>query len=191
LDKIKNNKKTGRGFLDRAIPSSFIDENTDKYAVERKNKTVSQSSFIVFRVKNTWVALKTKFFFESFEEKFIHLVPHRTNDIFAGLINIHGKLIMTINIASLINVVEENDKKSVKNAKRMLQIGNGKIKFVIKADEVIGNVHIENEKIEELPANIASAKNSIFKNRFIYNDKKVLIIGDDVFFEQIDKKLNW
>jgi hypothetical protein len=98
---------------------------------------------------------------------------------------------MTINIASLINVVEENDKKSVKNAKRMLQIGNGKIKFVIKADEVIGNVHIENEKIEELPANIASAKNSIFKNRFIYNDKKVLIIGDDVFFEQIDKKLNW
>jgi chemotaxis-related protein WspD len=189
-DKIQNNK-TGRGFLDRAIPSSFIDENTSKYSVKPENEILKQKSFIVFRVLDKWVALKTKFFFESFDEKFIHIVPHRTNELFAGLINIHGKLLMAVDISSLINAGDTQKGTSKKDLKRMLQIGNGKIRFVIKADEVIGNVHVDEEKIEDLPESISGSKDAVFKSRVFLRDKQVLIIDEDVFFEQIDKKLNW
>ena len=191
MDEKSQNRIQRRDLSKRDIPPSLIEENTEKYSMKPDEDTAPQESFIVFRVNNIWFALKTKYFFESFEVKYIHMVPHRTNDFFLGLVNIHGELVMALNLSSLISTDANNQDTNSEGIKRMLQIGNGEIRFVITADDVMGNIHIEKDKFETLPESIASVKDSFLKQRFTYRGNSILIIDDNEFFRLIDTKLNW
>lgn len=171
----------------KEIPPSFIEENTKKYSELPEEKPADLKSYVVFRLGELWLAIATKFFFESFEELYIHIVPFKSDEIVKGLVNVHGELIIALDIRHWIEETKSSEKISSAGP-RFLQLGRGSSRFILVADEVKGTIEIESAKIEKLPSAIVDSDENIFKQRFMYSNKFVYIIDEEKMFLRIAEK---
>jgi len=183
LEIKKNKKNLRRDLLNRDIPPSFIEENTEKYSRQFDKEASEKHSYVVFKLGNLWLALDTKYLFQTFDEKYIHTIPHRSDGFLLGLVNVNGNLELAFDLKKIIDVG-----RGEPIVRRMLEVGNGKLKFVFSTDDIAGIVNVSTDKIEELPDEIA--RDSFFKARFFEHNTQVMIIDDEAFFRFIEKKLN-
>ncbi len=179
----ENNKRLRRDLLNKDIPPSFIEENTERYSRSADKDISPRQSYVVFRLGEKWLALGTKYFFQTFEKRYIHIVPHRTGGILSGLVNVNGNLELAIDLRKIFETETSEDIVA-----GMMEAGNGQFKVVFSVDEIGGTVSVPADKIEKLPSEIITS--SMFKARFLEKGRQVYVIDDAVFFEQIEKKLN-
>ena len=64
-------------------------------------------SAVVFRLGREWLALPTHLFREVMEVRPIHSLPHRSNDVLLGIVNVEGEIHLCASIGDLLGLQED------------------------------------------------------------------------------------
>ncbi|MDD3148286.1 MAG: chemotaxis protein CheW, partial [Candidatus Riflebacteria bacterium] len=139
--------EAGRNLLEQAAPRDYLEEWTGEIARQKAPEAMGTLSLLIFRIEQEWLALPTTIFKEVTAVKSIHTIPHRSNNIFMGLVSIRGEILLCVSLARLLGL------KQVKNAvqnrphvySRMVVVGEGSDRWVFPVDEI--------QDIHRMPAN--------------------------------------
>jgi chemotaxis-related protein WspD len=183
--------KAGRTLFDREVSDEFLEEWTRNLTGIKETEALNTISVIIMRVKNEWLALKTIFLQETTNIRVVHRVPLRTNNVFKGIVNINGELLLCVSLADLLEYTHE-DEKGKDDAmiyKRMVVVNKGGERYVFPVDEILGIYRIPSSDLKEPPVTLSKSPMTLIEGIFNLNEKKVGLLGEDKFVHALKRSL--
>lgn len=185
--------KAGRSLLDREVSPEFLDESTKSLAEAKETEVPDAVSLIVFRTNNEWLALKTVCMQETTTARPVHRVPFRTNNIFQGIVNINGELLLCVSLADLIEMESENDNDAESDAasafSRMLVISKDGERYVFSVDEVLGVRRISLSDLQGPATTMTRSPSSVVAGIFNLNERKIGLLDEDKLIGALKRSL--
>lgn len=176
----------GRGLFDREIPADYLLEWTELVTREKERETTDLVSAIVFRLGSEWLALGTRYFQEITEERVVHSVPHRTNRVFRGLVNVGGELLLCVSAADILGVGAESGTRTEGKAfRRMAVVRQGGRRIVFQVDEVLGVYRFAPKELQMVPATISKSAVAFTRGIFDLGDKRIGLLDEQMFFNSV------
>lgn len=180
----------GRSLFNREVPSAFLDEWTKILTAVKEVEPAETVSVIVFRIGGEWFALKTVCLQETTHTRPVHHVPHRTNNIFKGLVNINGELLLCVSIGDLTHGSASEERPSDSMIyKRMLVIQKKGERYVFPVEEVLGIFRIPSGDLLEPPVTIAKSPLAVVGSVFDLGEKKVGLLAEDRLIAALKRSL--
>jgi chemotaxis-related protein WspD len=175
--------KAGRSLLDREVPPGFLDESTKSLAEAKETEVPDAVSLIVFRTKHEWLALKTVCMQETTNVRPVHRVPFRTNNIFQGIVNINGELLLCVSLADLIEMERTDEEGAESDAgavySRMLVISKDGERYVFPVDEVLGVRRISLSDLQDPAATMTRSPSNVVAGIFNLMERKIGLLDED------------
>ena len=201
--------EAGRGLLDRDVPLGYINEWTELFAQAKLSPTEFQLekntqeqdktiSVLVFRLGAEWLALSANLFIEITPPCIIHSIPHRSNKILQGIVNIRGEILLCISLSNFLNLKAQELKKnnsksqltkSQVNQPRMIVLEKEGNRWVFTADEVSNLQRFHSHEFRQAPSVISQAEETYTKSVINWQDKKVNYLDDELLFYTINRKV--
>jgi len=75
-----------------------------RLAREKAERRDGKTSVVLFRIEQNWFALSTQVFREIVEPRTVRRIPHRSNSILMGLVNVRGTLHLCVNLSALFRL---------------------------------------------------------------------------------------
>jgi chemotaxis-related protein WspD len=198
----------GRGLLEREAPEGYLNQWTDLLSQTQLGieQTISQDqldsqtiSVIIFRLGGEWFALPAKFFKEVTHPCVIHTVPHRTNQIFRGIVSIRGEIMLCVALDHLLGLqsiptdLKSESKLELKAStvvyERMVVVEVEQKSWVFAVDEIYSIQRFNIRDFRETPSVIAKAAESYTKAVINWNQKKVNYLDYELLFYTLNKKI--
>jgi chemotaxis-related protein WspD len=123
----------GRRFLDAPSPEGYLDEWTTRLAARDDTREGDESSVLVFRLGDEWLALPVAVLVEVTRLRAIHRIPHR-GGLIAGMANIRGELHLCVRLDLLLGVAAVADPDP--ELRRLVVIRRETEYWAFAADEV-------------------------------------------------------
>ena len=183
----------GRTLLDQATPDDYRDEWTQVLALEKEVQPTDTTSVLVFRCAGEWMALKTMCLAKVAAPRMIHTIPHRTNAVIAGLVNIEGELLLCASLPNLLQLESENSApapEADKNRKvfhRMLVIGDAEGRWVLPVDEVHVMYRLPASEIQKPPVTVAKAAAIFSTGLFNLSGKQVALLDEQLVLNSLKR----
>jgi chemotaxis-related protein WspD len=92
----------GRSLLDREAPDEYLGEWAEAITRPAETKNANGESAVVFRLASEWFGLPVHLCREVVEDCPIHTLPHRSDAVFLGLVNVRGQLQLCISLANFL-----------------------------------------------------------------------------------------
>jgi len=183
--------KAGRTLFDREVSDDFLEEWTKNLTGIKETEALDTISVIVMRIKNEWLALKTIYLQETTNVRPVHRVPLRTNNVFKGIVNINGELLLCISVADLLEYAHEEDKWKDDSMiyKRMVVINKNGERYVFPVDEILGIYRIASSDLKEPPVTLSKTPTTLIEGIFNLNEKKVGLLGEGKFIHALKRSL--
>jgi chemotaxis-related protein WspD len=183
--------KAGRTLFDREVTQEFLEEWTTNLTGIKETEALDTVSVIIMRIKNEWLALKTIFLQETTNVRPVHRVPLRTNNIFKGIVNINGELLLCISVADLLEYAHEEDKGKDDAIiyKRMVVVNKDGERYVFPVDEILGIYRIPLSDLKEPPVTLSKSPMTLIEGIFNLNEKKVGLLGEGRFIHALKRSL--
>jgi chemotaxis-related protein WspD len=181
----------GRRLLDRELPDGYREEWTDRLANRKDAGKVETVSMIVFRLREELLALKTVFFQEAAEAAIPHGIPLRTGEVFKGVVNINGELILCVSAAALLGITaEEGEGASDRKVyPRLVVVSRDGQRFAFPADEVLGVHRFPLAVLQELPATASRSIRALTAGILPWHDRTVGLLEEEKFFAALSRSL--
>jgi chemotaxis-related protein WspD len=93
--------KAGRSLFNQTPPGDYLEEWGALLAEAHEERAVGKESLMIFRLGAEWLGLRAGLFQSIEEQKAVHRIPHRSNKILLGLVNIQGGLQLCISLRTL------------------------------------------------------------------------------------------
>ena len=209
----------GRTLLQRDTPKGYVEEWTDILAQdwqqaaakanEKGSGLVKQESvndeiigLIIFRVCQEWLALPAWVVKEITHVHTIHTLPHRSNHVFAGIVNIRGEILMCILLRNLLSLspADLNDKNDKLNSvasivpvvyKRMIVMEIQANRWVFPVDEILGVYRFSSKQLQDTPVVISKTPDTYTKKILTVEGKNINYLDYElVFYELLFYTLN-
>ncbi len=94
----------GQRLFERQPPAGHLAEWTKRLAEPESVAAASTLPVLIFRVGEEWLAIDISLLIEIAEPRPIHTIPHRSNHILVGLVNIRGELDLCISLSGLLGI---------------------------------------------------------------------------------------
>lgn len=94
----------GQQLFEREPPPGHLAEWTQRLAEPDVVAELGTVSVLVFRVGDEWLAMEIPLLVEIAELRPIHTIPHRSNAVLAGLVNIRGELHLCVSFGGLLGI---------------------------------------------------------------------------------------
>ncbi len=91
-----------RRFFDRPAPSGYLTEWTRILAEPTVETSTDDVSLLIFRLRGEWLSLGTRVVAEVTTLRLVHRIPHRSNGVIEGLVNLRGQLQISISLHELL-----------------------------------------------------------------------------------------
>ncbi|HBE20607.1 MAG TPA: chemotaxis protein CheW [Cyanobacteria bacterium UBA11149] len=191
----------GRSLLDREAPSEYLEQWTrilaeipdredqiNNWALVRASDTISA---IVFRLGKERFALPVNVLQEVTTPSTIHTIPHRSNKLFLGLVNIRGETMLCASLKASLNLeyTEELKAIDVMSTKRMFVVEYNQNKWVFPVDEVHGIYRFHLNEFKDTPTVISKAADAHTNGVVIWQEKKVNCLDVESLFQSINDKI--
>ncbi|AFY71600.1 CheW protein [Thalassoporum mexicanum PCC 7367] len=172
--------KAGRGLLERAVTTAYMQEWTNllaKPSAERGGQRSGETIAVaIFRLGREWLALPANLFKQVTSPEPVHILPHRSNQILRGIVNVRGQLLLCISLADLLHV--EKATPTIANSsiakttttdvaiskdvspivyRRLLVIAQQGEDWAFEVDEFYGIQRFASEELRSAPTVVASA----------------------------------
>ncbi|WP_234300936.1 chemotaxis protein CheW [Sphaerospermopsis aphanizomenoides] len=174
---------------------AFVANNT------RIIHTNEQISMIIFRIGQERLGLPVKMLQEITTPGVIQPLPHRSNELFLGLVNIRGETLLCAALSHLLQIQPDQKnlnnhpnhktKSSIKllNLQRMIVAGQGEDKWVFPVDEVHGIFRFHLRELQNAPVVITKSEEGYTRGIFNWEGKKVNYLDSDLLFYTLNHKI--
>ncbi|MEM9217302.1 MAG: chemotaxis protein CheW [Cyanobacteria bacterium P01_F01_bin.150] len=101
----------GRDLLERPIPDEYATEWTNLLTqVRHQQQAISHDTLSVniFRLGREWLALPSAVIKQILPPKPVHSIPHRSNRLLRGIVNVQGQLLLCVSLFNLLDIEREN-----------------------------------------------------------------------------------
>ena len=182
----------GRRLLDRELPEGYRQEWTDLLANRKDAGQVETVSMIVFRLQEELLALKTVFFQEAAEAAVPHSIPLRTGEVFKGIVNINGELILCVSATALLGITGEEGKGAAdrKVYPRLVVVSRDGQRFAFPTDEILGVHRFPLALLQELPATASRSIRALTAGILPWHDRTVGLLEEEKLFAALSRSLN-
>jgi len=153
---------------------------------EEKFRVIDEVPVVIFRLGYQWLALPTHVIDEITEMRKVHSIPHRTNKILLGVVNLRGQLELCVSMHSLLGITEcvaENRISTLYS--RMLSIRHDKTQWIFKADEVYGIYRFPMDSLQQIPVTAFKSNVSHLKGIFEWGEIKVGLINEELLIQHL------
>ncbi len=172
--------------LQRTPPLGYLQEWSETLLHPLKEEVYSENqiSVIVFRLGDEWLALKSHCFKEVSEERPIHKVPHRSNEVFLGLVNLSGELQLCMDLRSLLGIKGKSEEIPLKS-KRLIAIQSESDLCVFPIEEIDGLYLLNPEQIAEVPSTFSHSLKSRYCGIIYLKEMTVGYLDEKVIFQSL------
>lgn len=176
--------------LEREPDPVYLEEWTELLARGKaEGEGTAESSAVVFALGGEWLALSTGVFSEVGLPRPVHKIPHRSNEILEGVVNVRGQLLLSVNLHNLLEIPHNSDVPvRFKTLRRMLGIQKSQDRWVFLVDELFGIVQRKEELLENVPVTVAKSTANYLKGVFTWNGRSVGLLDDELLFYSLRKK---
>jgi chemotaxis-related protein WspD len=92
----------GRTLFEREPPPGYFTEWTALLAREKPEEPSGEIAAVLFRVGEEWLALEVAHVTQVAERRAVRRIPHRSDDLLLGLVNVDGELLLCASLAALL-----------------------------------------------------------------------------------------
>jgi len=191
----------GRSLLERTAPTDYLKEWTDILAETSSLNTgigegmlvraADTISVIIFRLGNERLAIPVSILQEVTPPCTIHTVPHRSDDLFLGILNIRGETLLCTSLSHLLGleVISAPEATGLASTCRLIVAGRHQNKWVFPVDEIYGIYRFHLDEFKEAPVVISKASETHTKGVFTWQDKKVNFLDCELLFYTLNRKI--
>jgi chemotaxis-related protein WspD len=197
-----------RAFFDRPAPEGYLAEWTDWLASapapgEDPEDDASSAardevvSMLIFRLGAEWLAVATRAVAEVTTPRPIHRIPHRSDEILAGLVNLRGQLQLCVSLHGLLGVAADGvgdggvakpeaagpiASAAPKSRLVVLRDRERSEFWVFPADEVVGIHRMARNRLCAVPATLADPAVSYSQAVLPWEEKSVGLLDEQRIF---------
>lgn len=204
----------GRSLLERLPPGDYLQEWTSVLAETKRGSesstlsadgTVVRSdkslSVMIFRLASELFALPVGVFLEVSAPFVVHSVPRRTNDLFLGMVNIRGEIMLAASLTNLLALKTAQVSAASPMAAspmatsptgvgRMAVAGAPEGKWVFPIDEIYGIYLFNRDDVKSVPVVISNADSSYASGVFQWQNRSVALLDPDRIFSALNKEIS-
>ncbi|MCL1469176.1 chemotaxis protein CheW [Argonema antarcticum] len=195
----------GRSLLEREAPPEYVNEWTEILAKTPPVSSKTQvsgaivpspetASVMIFMLGGEWLAVPVGLLQEVTDPCIIHTLPHRNSELFMGLVNIRGEILMCVSLSHLLDLEDnanssDSDSVSSLAAKRMIVVGSQENHWVFIVDEVCGIHRFPIRELQNTPVVISKATEAYTKGVIRWQGHKVNYLDSDLLFSTLNKRI--
>jgi chemotaxis-related protein WspD len=190
----------GRSLLEREPPPGYLEEWTHLLSQEKGAGEIQQVAPIgtisigIFRLSGEWLALPAHLLKEVTQSNPIHTLPHRSNNILLGLVNIRGEIQMCVSLSELLGLeaVHANGNSKVSGPHiygRMIVVEKEDNRWVFPVDEIYGIHRIHPNDLTNVPSTLAKVPETYTKGVINWQSRSVSFLDDELLFYTLSKKV--
>jgi len=174
----------GRSMLEHPMSADYCEEWTERLAAARQTKEGASNALLLFRVGDEWLGLDCHQVQEITDMRLIHSLPHKTNPLLKGLVNVRGELRVCVSIGSLLQLDKaENDYRVDHDIKeRMICILKDGQSFVFPVSEVRGIHRHADSALKPVPATLSKSRQSFTAGVLPWNQQHVGVLDHELLF---------
>lgn len=186
---ININQSNAIKLLDKTPNSTYVQEWTDILSHERGSVHLKAvQSILLFKIGNECLALKTSVVKEVIGMRLIRVIPHLTDGILNGIINLRGQLALCIALEKVLQIDTPSIDNS-NNTSKMISIGLNDSNWVFIADEVFGIHLIYEGDITNTPVTVAKSTANYLKGIISIENKTASLLDEELLFYSLEKRL--
>lgn len=190
----------GRCLLEREVPLDYLQEWTIALAQEnaapwgQASLKVGQAqetlSVMIFRLGTERLALPVRILQEITTPSEIHTLPHRSTELFLGLVNIRGEILPCVSLSHLLGVETTIDPSYSRiNLRRMMVIGLPDHRWVFPVDEVYCVHRCPFSELREPPVVIVKAAQAYTQGIIDWRNEKVNYLNADLLLDMLERRI--
>lgn len=193
----------GRSLLEREPPQDYVKEWTEVLAKVQSDNSKPQTngaivstetlSVMIFMLGGEWLALPVRLLQEVTQPCVIHTLPHRSSELFQGLVNIRGEILMCVSLGHLLDLKHKNGNSSHHAssvaAERMIVVANEENRWVFSVEEVSGIHRFQEQELRSTPVVISKASETYTKGVFQWQGHKVNYLDADLLFYTLNRRI--
>ena len=193
----------GRSLLEREPPFDYLDEWTAVVAVPQEEpasafaqqtafrigRAADTLSVIIFRTGSERFALPVRVLQEVTPPCVIHTLPHRSNDLLLGLVNIRGEILLCASLGHLLGLETSTNPPSSRMNRRMLVVGQKDSKWVFPVDEVhrISRIHLK--ELKAVPVVVSQANETYTLGVLDWQNEKVNYLDAELLLDTLARRI--
>jgi chemotaxis-related protein WspD len=181
----------GRSLLERQQPSDYVEQWTKALAQPKETLQTDTQAVVVFRLGEEWLAFRAAIFHEITTSRSIHALPHLTNDVLLGLVNVRGELLPCFSLTRLLGVANTNGAEHAMSRRiyaRFAVTEHDGNRWVFPVDEVFGIHELLKSSMQNTPVTVARARTSFAAGMFVCQQRPVELLDDELVFYHLKKK---
>lgn len=173
--------------LNRVAPEGYSSEWMERLRSKPDEEARDTVAALVFRVAAEWVALPVGALAEITADAPVHRVPHRSNEVLRGIVNVRGELQLAFSLRALLGL-EEGSAPQLSAGRvhaRMIMLVRDGQRFVTRVDEVPGVVHFEKRKEEAVPVTVSKSLATYTRSLYSWRGRKIALLDDELIFHSL------
>lgn len=171
-----------RSFFARPAPPGYSEEWGGLLARAAAGGSVHLEGMLVFRLGIEWLAIALPYAVEVTAPRPVHRVPHRSNDVLAGLINLRGQLHPCVSLHGLLRIDPSDPVTNAPAAPRLVVARCEGETWAFAADEVVGVQHLEPDDLRPVPSTLANPAGSFGRAVFAWEGRSVNVLDEPRLF---------
>jgi chemotaxis-related protein WspD len=176
----------GRRFLDVPSPAGYLDEWTTRLAAPEGTREGDESSVLVFRLGDEWLALPVAVLVEVTRPRPLHRIPHR-GGLLAGLANIRGELHLCVRLDQILGVTAPPEGDP--DLRRLVVMRRESEGWVFAADEVDQVHRVLLPDLTATAPTLARAHGKLTRGVFPLGPRSVGLLDDARLFQTLRERL--
>lgn len=176
-----------RQLLERPAPADYLDWWTELLAAKSKHaRSAATTPYLVFRVGQSWLALRAIALREIMQPGVIRSVPHRRSDVLLGLTVVRGEIYPCVSLHTLIG--DAPPKAAAETARFLVATHQGG-DWVLPVDEVSGIHDIPENAIEALPTTLAHTESVYTTGIAQCGERPAGLLDEVLLFSSLERKI--
>lgn len=193
----------GRSLLEREASPEYLHEWTQILAKTQPDdalaaingaivRSAATLSVMIVRLGDEWLAFPVRLLQEVTQTCVIHSLPHRSNELFLGLVNIRGEILLCVSLSHLLHletIADSSQNLSTVASKRMMIVASEENRWVFPVDEACGVHRFQLSELENTPVVISKASAAYTKGVIYWQEHKVNYLDSDLLFYTLSERI--
>ncbi len=205
--------------MQRKAPEGYVEEWTELIAQQWQQSTSSRrvetpSSgqkpetanpetlvLVIFRIAQEWLALPVWTIKEITHPCPVHTLPHRSNHVLLGIVNIRGEILMCISLRELLGLPNSEydagshrERKSLAAAttsinpvvyQRLVVMEIQGNRWVFPVDEIVGIRRFSDSELRDAPVVVAKTPDTYTQKIFRWHEQNVNYLNYELLFYEL------